>query len=62
LIGAALAAVLYEVVGGLLFPAAKTGDPVAESAVARLLAHALLDLFTALGAAAVAVAPGPTAE
>jgi hypothetical protein len=59
LIGAAVAAAVYEVTGGMMFPFDRTGDPVAESGVARLFAHALVDSFAALGAAAFSVAAGP---
>ena len=62
LIGAAVAAVIHEVAGGMLFPFDKTGDPVAESWSARLFAHALVDLSAALGAAAFAAAPARADE
>ena len=54
LVGAALGASLYEIVGAILFPVAKTGDPLAASGAARFLWHGLVDLFVGLGAAAVA--------
>ena len=59
MIGAAIAAAVYEVAGGMLFPFDKTGDPVAESGWPGCFAHALVDLFAALGVAALAAAPGP---
>lgn len=55
--GAVLGAVLFEVVGAVVFPVAKTGDPIAAEGSARLLWHALVNLLAALGAAAVAEAP-----
>lgn len=54
LIGAALGAGLYEILGGILFPLGKTGDPVAESGPARFLFHSMVDLLAAIGAAALA--------
>lgn len=64
LAGATLAAVIYEVVGAMLFPIDKTADPISATATARLFAHALGDLLPTLGiAAAIATAspaPAPT--
>ena len=54
LVGAALGACLYEILGAILFPVAKTGDPLAASGSARFLWHVLVDLLAGLGAAAVA--------
>jgi hypothetical protein len=59
LVGAAVAAAIYEIAGGMLFPIANTGEPVAASGMARLFAHSLVNLLAALGAAAFAANPGP---
>ena len=61
LIGAAIGAGLYDVVGAVLFPIDKTGDPVAASGMARLLWNTLINLFAAFGAAALVVSPGTKA-
>jgi len=49
LLGALAATVLYEVVGGLAFPLAKTAEPLSESWAARLLARLLVACCTAAG-------------
>jgi hypothetical protein len=51
LVGAALAAVIYEVAGSLLFPAAETLRPVSLTPQTRFLARALVALLAGLGAA-----------
>ncbi len=53
LIGACIGAAIYEVLGAVLFPIDKTGDPVAASSTARLLWHALCNLSAAIGAVTV---------
>jgi len=60
LTGAALGAALYQIAGAVLFSGNHTGEPVADSVPARLLSHALINLFTAVGAAAVIESPRPT--
>ena len=54
MLGAAVGALLYDVIGSVAFPLGKTGEPVAAFAVARLLAHALAGLSVALAAAVFA--------
>lgn len=62
LVGAAVGAGVYEVLGAVAFPADLTGDPIAASRSARLLAHALVDPSVAAGAAlAVRSTAKPTA-
>ena len=51
LVGAVLGTVLYEVGGAILFPLAKTTDPLAETGPARLFAQAATCVLAALGAA-----------
>ena len=51
LIGAALAAVVYETAGAVLFPLDLTGEPLADTSRPRLFAHAVVNVFAALGAA-----------
>lgn len=59
LAGAALATVLYEVLGAFAFPSDKTTMPLAASAGARLLAQAGVCVLSALGVAFVAAEPSP---
>lgn len=61
LIGAALGALAYEFLGAFFLPQAKTDQPFAAEAAARLLAQALTGLAAAAGVAAAA-RPGPTAD
>lgn len=56
LVGASLAAVVFEVAGAAVFPNAKTDQPVAASFAARSLAQGHLALLTGLG---IAVASAP---
>ena len=49
-LGAAVAVLMYEAGGSLLFPLDRTGDPVAATSMARLFAHGAVGLLTALGA------------
>jgi hypothetical protein len=51
LAGAVLGAAVYEVLGALLFPTAKTSQPFAEEAIPRIMAVSLVCLFTAIVAA-----------
>jgi hypothetical protein len=51
LLGAVAAVFLYEVLGGLAFPAERTPQPFAESWMPRSLAVVLVCLFAAAGAA-----------
>lgn len=60
LIGAAGAAIVYEVVGALVFPTHRTHLPVAGSPEARALAQFLIGVGTAAGL--VLAARGPTAR
>jgi hypothetical protein len=48
LIGAAVATGLYETFGAILFPLDRTGQPLAEGAGGRFLAHVLVATGTAL--------------
>jgi hypothetical protein len=57
--GAIVAAVLFEVVGALSFPTAKTHYPVSEEAASRLLALLAVSLFIAAGAVVGAQDPRP---
>ncbi len=59
LIGAALGALAYEFLGAFFFSQAKTDQPFAAEAAARLLAQALTGLSAAVGAAAAARPPHP---
>ena len=54
LIGALGAAVAHELIGSLLFPAARTYQPIAETPGARLVALLLVAFFIAAGVAALA--------
>ena len=51
IVGAAIGAAAYEVLGAILFPLARTSEPIAESAPARLFAHASTNILAALMAA-----------
>lgn len=51
LAGAALGAVLYEVLGAVFFPSSETNLPIASAAPARLLAHGTVALLAAVGIA-----------
>jgi hypothetical protein len=50
LLGAILATLIYEVVGALAFPMAKTHHPVSEDSTSRLFADLTLTLLVAAGA------------
>jgi hypothetical protein len=50
LAGAMLGTFVFEMVGALLLPLAKTANPIAETSSARLLARLCVALFVALGA------------
>jgi hypothetical protein len=52
LLGAVAATLLYEVVGAVLLPLAKTSQPLAATSGARLLAQLLVAVFVAAFAAA----------
>jgi hypothetical protein len=61
-VGGAIGAACYEVLGAIAFPLARTSQPIAEASLARLLAHASTGVLAALGAAmafSAAVANGP---
>ena len=62
LIGAVLGAVLYEVGGAILFPMAKTNDPIAESGPARLLAQAATCVLAALAVGLTVEPSKPTSS
>jgi outer membrane lipoprotein SlyB len=49
LLGALAATFIYDVVGGLAFPLAKTAEPLSESWATRLLARLLVACCTAVG-------------
>jgi MFS family permease len=51
LLGAAGGTMLYEMVGALAFPLAKTSQPVSEAVATRLLAHLAVAALVAVGAA-----------
>jgi hypothetical protein len=61
LLGAALGTALYEVAGSLLFALGGTGEPLAATAPARVLAHATVGVIIALGAAVFAESKGHSA-
>ncbi len=48
LMGALLGAVAYDLIGALLFPLARTADPVAATALNRLVSRLMVSLATAL--------------
>jgi hypothetical protein len=50
-LGGAIAVVLFEIVGALAFPTAKTAHPVATEAGARLMVHGFVGLLVAIVAA-----------
>jgi hypothetical protein len=50
ILGAALAAVAYEFTGAIAFATAETFRPMAATWPPRLMAHALVALFTTAGA------------
>jgi hypothetical protein len=50
LIGAIIATVVYELVGGLAFPAAKTTQFISETWQTRLFARLIVTVFAAIGA------------
>lgn len=54
LIGALGATVVHELIGSLFFPAARTYQPIADTASARLVAQLLVAFFIAAGAAVLA--------
>ena len=51
-LGAAIATILYEVIGVELFPDSQSIDPMANSSTVRLLARLLVSVMAAAGAAA----------
>jgi ABC-type transport system involved in cytochrome c biogenesis permease subunit len=51
LVGAALATFVYEVVGGIAFPADKTELPISQTLVTRAMLHVLVATLTAVGSA-----------
>ena len=51
LIGAALATVVYEVVGAVAFPADKTELPISQTYATRAMLHVLVGSLTAVGSA-----------
>jgi hypothetical protein len=53
-IGVALGTLVFELIGGLLFPLAETGKPLAATWEARSLALFAISTFAALGAAVLA--------
>ncbi|MDR3623181.1 MAG: hypothetical protein P4L85_27760 [Paludisphaera borealis] len=55
-LGALIGAVVFEFLGALVFPTSETGQPLAASAPARLLAPLIVAAFASLGALG-AVAP-----
>jgi hypothetical protein len=57
LVGGALGAAVYELVGGVAFPLDRTGQPLSISWESRLLARAAVALFVAAGAAAAYAEP-----
>ncbi|RUL89134.1 hypothetical protein [Tautonia sociabilis] len=59
LVGGAIGAAVYEVGGAILFPIAKTSQPIAEEAMARLLAHSVTSVLAALVAAMSLAEPKP---
>jgi hypothetical protein len=54
ILGVALGTLVYELIGGLMFPLAETGKPLAATWEARALALATIAIFAALGAAMLA--------
>ena len=64
ILGAALGVVAYEVVGAAALPLSQTGNPIAGTAPARLVASVAIGVGIALGAAFVATeqaTPPPSA-
>jgi hypothetical protein len=59
LMGAIVSTLVFEVVGALSFPTAKTHYPVSEEAASRLLALLAVSLFVAAGAVLGAQDPRP---
>jgi hypothetical protein len=51
LIGAALGTVIYEIVGAIAFPAARTHLPISETATTRAMLHILVAGYAGVGAA-----------
>jgi hypothetical protein len=51
LVGAALATVVYEVVGAIAFPADRTELPISESAATRAMFHVLVAALASVGSA-----------
>jgi hypothetical protein len=67
LVGAFLGTFVFEMLGALLMPTAETTKPIAEAAMARLMARICVALFVALGAIrtlppAIKSAKAPTPE
>ncbi|WP_145277241.1 hypothetical protein [Tautonia plasticadhaerens] len=58
LVGGAIGAAAYEILGAILFPLARTSEPVADSTAARLFAHATTNVLAALVAAMALADPG----
>jgi hypothetical protein len=54
LVGAAAATIVYEVVGALVFPSAKTDLPLSSSLTTRAMAEFLVAILSAVGAALAA--------
>jgi hypothetical protein len=60
-LGAAIATILFEIIGIGVFPDDRSTDPLANTWVLRLLARLLVAVFAALGAAIAARETGATA-
>jgi hypothetical protein len=59
LLGAALGAMTYEMIGAVFFDSAKPGEPVSQAAIARLLACLLVTLGAAIAVALALPEPSP---
>lgn len=55
-VGALVATVAYELIGGMIFPMAETGAPISLTGTTRLLGRLLVPILAAVGAA-MAIAP-----
>ena len=58
LVGAGVAALLYDTIGSIVFPLGKTSEPIAATAPARLFAQGCVGLCTALGSAILSETAG----